>query len=183
MTDKKKMQIVRFFEAHCRDCNEVFAVPLLSDFAYGEFILPSEDGQAFAYLNAITESSFDLISNLVQEINEKENSGVPRENLGFMGTILDKLKRESGAKHSPTSRDLNRLHWVVAQCADEIDDKKLSNQYRCPKCRSGDIDYGAAIVVRDDEIPIASFERFRTLSETEQKGRVRELYNSSEGLF
>ena len=165
MNSNKKTETVRFFEAHCSDCNESFAVPLLSDFAYGEFILQTEDGKAFAYMNAIIEKSFELISGLVKEINQSENS--------------KKLR----VGNSYSSGDLKRLHWVIAQCADGIGGAKLGNQFRCPNCGSTDVSYGDTVAVRDYAIPVVSFERFRALSESEKKGRIRELYNIGKGLF
>ena len=165
MSNNKKTETVRFFEAHCSDCNESFAVPLLSDFAYGEFILKTEDGKAFAYMNAIIEKSFELISKLVKEISQSENS------------------KELRPDHSFSSGDLNTLHWVIAQCADEIGNEKLDNQFRCPNCGSIDVLYGNSVAVRDDEIPVVSFERFNALVDSEKKDKVRELYDIGKGLF
>ena len=93
MNINKETQKVRFFEAHCADCSETFGVPLLSDFAYGEFILKSDDGKAFAYLNAIVEKNYDLISDILRVFGEEKNNRELRiGKYGFLSTLWSKIK-------------------------------------------------------------------------------------------
>jgi hypothetical protein len=56
------MQKVRFFQADCRDCTKKFPFPLLSDFAYGDFILHGEKGDVFGFLPALNNSTWEEIT-------------------------------------------------------------------------------------------------------------------------
>ena len=184
MTIKKKTEKVRFFEAHCNDCNETFGVPLLSDFLYGGLILKAEDGKAFAYMNGIEEENFDLISNILKESSEDKANREPRiGQYGFLSAVWAKIKPEREEDYYLTNAYINRLQWTIAHCADEIGGQKLTTQFICPNCRSTHVGYGDAVVVKDDEIPIVTFDMFNMLSESEKKERVLEVYNISKGLF
>lgn len=184
MNINKKTEKVRFFEAHCSDCNDVFSVPLLSDFAYGEFILVSKDGKAFVYMNSIVEKSFDLISDLFRELNSTEKQQDSQKyNFRSLVALIEKIKRKRKDDYLYTTMYLHRLHWTIAQCADEVDGQKLTNQFRCPKCRSTNVLYGDSVVVKDDLIPVVSFDKFNALSRDEKKDKVCELYIASKDIF
>jgi|SRR5215207_7377664 len=184
MNVNKKHETVRFFEAHCRDCNATFGVPLLSDFSYGEFILKSEDGKAFAYLNGIVEKSFDQISNILEEFGEdKKNRNLRIGKYGFLSAWWAKIRPKRDEDYYQSVAYINRLQWTIAQCADEIGGQKLTTQFICPNCRSNKVGYGDTVVVKDDEIPVVTFDMFNAMSESEKKEKVREVYNISKGLF
>ena len=184
MNVNKKTEKVRFFEAHCRDCNKTLGVPLLSDFAYGEFILKSEDGKVFAYLNGIVEKNFDLISKTLKELGEDRKHREMRiGKYGFLSTLWANIKPKREEDYYLPGSYLDRLQWTIAHCADEIGGQRLTTHFVCPNCQSKNVLYGDAVVVKDDEIPIVTFDTCNALSESEKKERVREIYNISKGLF
>src|ERR1700722_10231835 len=49
------MAIRPLFSASCRDCSASFGYPSLGDSAYGSWILSSEDGQRFPYVEGFSD--------------------------------------------------------------------------------------------------------------------------------
>lgn len=51
---------VRFFLQLCDHCRTIFPLPLLSDFAYGEFIFHSQAGKYHVYSNVFEDPAWDI---------------------------------------------------------------------------------------------------------------------------
>lgn len=184
MDTKKKTLKVRFFEAHCNDCHATFGVPLLSDFSYGEFILKSEDGKAFAYMNSIEEKNCDFISNMLKKFaNDKENRELRKGNYGFLSVLWAKIKPARDKDYYPTNAYINKLQWTIAHCADEINGQKLTTHFTCPVCHSKNVLYGDAVAINDDEIPIVTFDVFNAMSESDKIEKVYQTYYISKNMF
>lgn len=180
MDANKKAKKVRFFEAYCEDCHKTFAVPLLSDFVYGGLIFNSEDGKAFAYIDALADLSFDFISKTLKRFaKDKENRELRKGYYGFLSTWWAKIKPRRDEDYYLTDTYINRVQWTIAHCADEINGQKLTSHFICPSCHSKNVIYGNAIVIKDDEIPIVTFNTFNTMSESEKIDKIYETYHIS----
>jgi hypothetical protein len=59
------MKKIQIFNYQCGSCGFVFEAPSLSDFAYGEFILWSENGEG-RYLNAFDDVVYQEVIDLVE---------------------------------------------------------------------------------------------------------------------
>lgn len=55
------------FEILCSNCNAFFALPLLSNFSYGEILIQLEDGSNSAHLSLLCNKSIDSIFNAAKE--------------------------------------------------------------------------------------------------------------------
>lgn len=144
------MRIARF-KAECKQCSNIFLVPLLSDFSYGEFIGNSRSGRAFVYLNAFEEKAWDVIKEIVNGLSSNK-------------MIADKKRAE-------------QFQRIVGKCMDKIDGEEFSmtEGFVCPKCLSNKIDYDHNDAVDFCEIKNASFDCFLNMKEQERINFVENL--------
>ncbi|MEO7456324.1 MAG: hypothetical protein ABIY52_08680 [Gemmatimonadaceae bacterium] len=143
----KRTERVMQFRARCDGCSETFPIPMLSDFAYGEFILGGEHGKAFAYLNSFEEPAWTIIRELVPPI--PQHDWAPAAAL---------------------------FHRVVAACADPVAGERLSMEPAvCPHCRSNRVVISDADALGPTLLPLASFAAFMRLTADERADMVHAL--------
>ena len=130
------------FRGSCNACKEHLTVPLLSDFAYGEFIARAYDGRTHGYLNTFEESAWDSIEQIFGLVNVK-----------FIDRELESIES---------------FQWVLGKCIDPINGHELSIVLGpvCSFCGSKDVTYGNAIKVGYQSIPTVSFSEFMKLDES-----------------
>jgi len=58
---------VIFFKNTCSSCFNDVGIPLLGDFAYGEFIYQTSDGHNYAYVSALTEPAWERVKLILRE--------------------------------------------------------------------------------------------------------------------
>ena len=146
------MHQVEFVQAGCQHCRRSFPIPLLSDFDYGSFVLHGENGGVFGYLSAFE--------------------------CPFWEDIESRLHTITGQRKFTLSADISRFQEVIANCADEIDGQPLRLMPVCPFCHSHSLEYGSTAPLDFHEIPIVTFTRFQSLSDSERMERLAEFWNS-----
>jgi len=150
MAKNKKQYKIRFFEAKCNKCKNKFDMPLLSDFSsYGEFIVRNKTGSKFAYFETLTNSFWDEVSNIIDEIiRNKKNSRI---------TIAKRQR-------------------VISKCLDKINDEQFAiDKPICPKCKSKDINYGIGHPKGVKRIPYVSFNEFDKMNKLEKVELVERI--------
>ncbi len=142
--------IVSKFKSICNECHHTFDMPLLSDLAYGEFIVRDKSGKRFSYLTTIGNQGFSKVSEIFDNLTEK---------------------KMSYKKH---------FLWVLAECLDPINGEKMDVAHRpiCPKCHSYDIKYGSGEKTGEIDLPETSFFEFLSLSAEEQIVKIEKLLSS-----
>ncbi|HEX3045809.1 MAG TPA: hypothetical protein VHY08_13710 [Bacillota bacterium] len=71
---KKNIELsVGVLKSICKSCGEVFDDYGLSDFAYGERLLLTEDGIDYAYVNCFEDKVFNEINEIVKKLFKKGN--------------------------------------------------------------------------------------------------------------
>jgi len=148
---------VATFRAECQSCGNIFAVPLLSEQAYGEFIAKSQSGRAFAYLNSFEEPAWDQLKELCEQLLPSLRSAPAR------------------------SRAIAVFHYVVGHCLDQTDGETfdIGAGQICPQCHSRDVQYGDSTQIGVLEIPNATFAEFLELDVARRRLRIKELIKSS----
>jgi hypothetical protein len=144
---------VAIFLGRCNSCGSQFAVPLLADQSYGEFIARGELGRAAAYLNSFEEPAWSEIASICEE---------------FI-TL-------SEAKHT-WSPAVRAFHYIVSRCIDHVDGEALwiDGRSACPACGASDVAYGDTAKVGTVALPNAAFSCFQRLTTWQQRDRVAEL--------
>lgn len=134
---------VATFEASCRRCGQSFALPMLSDHEWGEFIAAASRGAIYAYLDSYTEPAWDRIAVTV--------------------------KRSLGATASAEDVEC-AIRVVVGKCMDLVEGQELSiaNRPVCPACGAPHVVRRPDERVGTMDVPVASFEAFASLSIDEQ---------------
>jgi endogenous inhibitor of DNA gyrase (YacG/DUF329 family) len=146
-------QSAPFYPVICQKCKKRFDEPDLGDFAYGLFILHTEDGKAYAYLQGLENSAWDSISESFEKVIGKKP-----------------------AKYPNHSNYVDRLQWTIARCADSFHGQKLEIiPRRCPNCQSTSIDGSYIHSDYSREIPVVSFRKFLALDDIAKFQRVEEL--------
>jgi hypothetical protein len=145
------MKVARF-EAKCKDCSNIFLIPLLSDFSYGEFIAKGQFGKGFVYLNSFEEKAWTVIDEIIKSLRSKDKN---------------KEYEESGY-----------FQKVVGKCIDKTDEEEFSivSGPICPKCLSHKIDYDDREIIDFHEIPEATFNVLMNLKEEERKKFVEKIW-------
>jgi hypothetical protein len=141
---------VQFFEASCRACHGSFAMPLLGDFSYGQFVFHGERGSAFGYLQALEAGAWE--------------------------DITARLRREALFPSSPTSEQIGHFHRVVAASADAISGQRLFSYPVCPSCQSYAVSYGDSTPTVIREIPAVTFEEYLALPDVARTQRLLQLW-------
>jgi len=140
-------RIVRFFENFCPNCCRNVGIPLLGDFAYGEFLYQTEDGAQFTYLNTFDEEGWDRIEEIF-----KVNAHIS----------LDK-----------NNKKIDIFQNVVKKCADKFEGKSYSTEFPlCPECGNKINSYSDEIMMFDKELKKASWSEFMSLSPDDQVAKV-----------
>lgn len=145
------MRVARF-KAKCKDCSNDFLIPLLSDFAYGEFIARGQFGKEFGYLNSFEQKAWGMIDEIFKSLRSNDKNKEDDESACFQK--------------------------VVGKCIDKIDGEEFSivSGPVCPKCFSRKIDYDDQIVIDFYEIPEATFNALMNLNEDDRKKFVERLW-------
>ena len=141
---------VQFFNASCQACGQIFSMPLLSDFSYGEFIFHGERDHVFSFLSAFEEAAWDDIENRLRQA----------------GLLAD----------SPSRQQVQLMHRVIAAAADMISGQRLVPFPVCPSCGSSSVTYGDSEPQGIREIPGVTFNQYQMLSTTERSRRVEQLW-------
>lgn len=142
-----------FYKARCKTCESELAYPLLSDFAYGEFIFSGSDGVSFRYLSAFECEVWEEISSII-----KSNG-------------LSALDRND--------YDIEIFQSIVGSVIDESDEISFQLKGICPKCKSSDLTYSDNELIYNRDIPIASFTNFSSLDEVEKTELIISRWNAS----
>lgn len=142
------------FEAKCKDCSNIFLIPLLSDFSYGEFIAKGQSGKGFVYLNAFKEKAWGVIDEIIKSSRSHDKNKEYEESECFQK--------------------------VVGQCIDTIDGEEFSiiSDPVCPKCLSRKIDYDDRDIIDFHEIPEATFNGIVNMEEDERKIFIEKLWSN-----
>lgn len=69
------MPRISAYRAWCEACGETFAVPVLSDFAYGEFIAFGRTGAVFGHLNALDCPAWNEIEAIFTDLALPKSTG------------------------------------------------------------------------------------------------------------
>ena len=147
------MKTVEFFWSECNHCKRGFGLPILSDFSYGCFVFFGEKGSAYVYLEAINDSVWE--------------------------EICSKILRLAGLKEF-TRKDSERLHWVIAACADKINGQGFIPEPLCPSCKSQDVNYSRVKSAGVREISEATFQNFQSLPEAAKMEMLANLWRQFE---
>jgi hypothetical protein len=140
------MPTVSMCKAVCGTCEREFPYPSLGDFAYGEFILHSNDGSTFRHLYAINNEVWDYAAARVP----------PMQNVPV---------RESGGL----------LQEVVARLADDTEGRGFTMKMVCPHCRSHHFRDWGRERISVEEIPDATFQSFTSLDDEARENLLDKL--------
>lgn len=143
---------VQLFEASCRACHRTFAMPLLSDFSYGQFIFHGERGSVFGYLQALEDSAWE--------------------------DMTARLQRIGLFPSSATSEQIDHFHRVVAASTDAISGQRLVSYPICPSCQSHTVSYGDSTPSVIREIPAVTFEEYLALPDATRTQRLLQLWKA-----
>lgn len=96
---------VRKFQ--CKNCEKEFKQYYLSDFAYGERLIYTEDRNDFVYVNCIQDKSFNELGSLVKKYCQNKNVSVRTQLRYFnkaLGAFFDRIngKQLDATKSRPT---------------------------------------------------------------------------------
>lgn len=108
----------------CNRCGHQFNVPATSDFAYGEFIMRSNSGEHWVFLNAFDDPVFTEVADIVDS-----NPKLQAENKKMVGGLTQSAF--SAACDPAPDGSPYRIGWLL----------------RCPKCG------GDSLKGWDEEIP------------------------------
>lgn len=147
------------FRANCNACSETFAVPLLSDFSYGEFIARAQDGRTHGYLNSVEEPGWDSVEHALNIV---------------------KIQTPDLSDFDSTKC----FQWLVGKCMDSINGQELSIVSRpvCPACASSEISYSDADLVGYESVPSVTFSTFMGLDEPKRISLVSRLLGEFDSL-
>lgn len=143
---------LQFFEARCHECGRKFVMPLLGDFSYGQFIFHGEKGKVFGYLLALENLAWD--------------------------DITTRLRQAGVFTNSRKSEEIDRLHQVIAASADAISEQRLTSLPVCPICYSRSIAYGDSTPLEVREVPLVTFDEYRSSPATSRTRKLLELWKS-----
>lgn len=108
---------VQLFKYHCAKCDCIFKVPKLAAQTYGEFLLRSVDGSSEVYLNALHDSTYDEVHQLI-----KANDKMVGKSANALADILRKI-------YGAVACDPDREGGVY----------QLAGVPKCPACGSQEI--------------------------------------------
>ena len=140
---------VQFYQGLCNHCRRTFAMPLLGDQSYGQFILFGEKGSVCGYLCAFTEPAWEDITQRL---------------------------RQAGLFPDSEHRDIPRFQDVIAASADAIQGQKLSMLPVCPSCSSDSVTWWDSKPLATREIPVVTFNEYRSLLDSQKNEKLAELW-------
>jgi hypothetical protein len=148
---------VRFFRNTCPTCFNDVGIPLLGNFAYGEFVYQTDDGKNYAYVSSFTEQAWERIA------------AVLREHAGM------KLDKNDG--------DITLYQHIMIRCADPINGRQFTTTFPlCPKCGGKITSYGDNTTMFDKHVDDATWKAFMQYKPEQQVARVMEiLKNEKDG--
>ena len=147
-----------FSKVVCSLCKSEFTFPYDGDMNYGELYFKGEQGTAFGFYEPLSHPLWEYVEKTINDNTTEELDSDKDHNVGA------------------------RLQWVIAQCADPIDNQKLTPDITCPQCKSFDI-YKFELYhdefVEYRDIPRISFHQFQSLSEKTKVEKILNLYCTS----
>lgn len=146
-----------FYRTECKSCKSEFAYPLLSDFAYGEFIFSGADGISFRYLSAFESEAWEEVSSIIKS-NE-----------------LSTLDRNDS--------DIEIFQRIVGSVIDEKNDISFQLKGICPNCKNSDLIYNDNELIENRDIPTASFSNFSSLDESEKTELIISRWNALKSRY
>lgn len=154
--EKRMSRTVRFFKNTCPSCLSDVGIPLLGDFAYGEFIYQTADGLNFAYVSAITEPAWERVKSI--------------------------LRKHCGMKLDKNNTDIRIYQNILIRCADTLNERPFTTDFPlCPKCGSKITSYSDNTILFDKHIEDATWQTFMQLPQDKQVAAVIELLKKERG--
>lgn len=127
--------------ATCKDCGQEFEYPNVPDMDWTLFFY-SEQGSVLGFYEPLLHPLWD---------NVKQ-------------TLIKNTPDSLDLSHDNDPNVGSRLQWVIASCADKIDNLRLTSEFACRQCHSSNlILFDEAMEVRN--IPQVSFKEFESLNE------------------
>ncbi|MBN2211049.1 MAG: hypothetical protein JW709_06595 [Sedimentisphaerales bacterium] len=141
---------VQCFAAPCPHCHVVAAIPLLSDFAYGEFIYQTDDGHHFAYAMVIAEPAWDRVDAILRE--------------------------HAGMGPHKNDVEIDVFQHIIIRCADLFNGRPFTTDFPlCPHCGGKITSYSDKNRLYSLYIHDVTWSTFMALPPTDQVKTVMEL--------
>ena len=148
--DNRMPRSVRFFRNTCPHCNNDVGIPLLGDFAYGEFIYQTDDGRSYAYVSAIDHPAWVRMNAIFK---------------GAAGMSLDQ-----------NNDDIRIYQIVLIRCADLHEGRRYSTNFPlCSMCGGKIKCYSDDVIMFDAEVQDATWNEFLSTSDADQYRKVLAL--------
>ena len=148
-----------FYRAICQKCRTKFAFPYTGDMNYGMLYFFGEQGTAFGFYEPLNHPLWEYVKKTINDNTTEELDSDKDHNVGA------------------------RLQWVIARCADKIDNQKLTTELLCPQCLSPIITFSHNEFVEYRNIARVSFLDFEGLSGEDKTTKILNLYAESKNKF
>lgn len=139
---------LHLFKYRCKRCRSTFKAPTIMSSAYGEFLLRSEGRRTEAYLNAITDPTYQEVDALV-----KAHSKV------------------AGMRSSEAADVLRKIFGVACDPDSDDTEFQIGRRPRCPSC-GGEPDYWEATEppeIVEKELAPVTHERWSRMNAQEKE--------------
>jgi len=159
-TNKIKLK-VRKEKVACKKCGEIKEFYYLSDFSYGEKLIPIKDGKGYVYINLFEDKIFEELKEITKMVLEKHN------------VTLNKLM---------FAKCLNKLLGLTCDMVENESADTINGDKKCKYCGynkfSSREDLKVAFV--DIEVPVVTHFDWNALNENDKLEVVKnELRNLS----
>ncbi len=135
-------------KAKCKSCGQHFDTPLLSDFAYGEFIYSNRSNPRHKYLFGLNNKTWDFVQSIVNVDNNVKSKDKGEIIQKIMGQIADN---------------------------DNKSDPYQNSVIICPTCGQEGKIVDRDMLTGFVEIEEMTFDRFDRLNPTEKEREVRQF--------